>query len=104
MSPEVRTRNLFTILGWQGGTIHDACREIGVDPHDFLYAEADFSDGGPCADFERGYEDAEDIALYMHANIGNLQYWFGAIAAVQNDYQRPYQMDAYDDRVRDKFF
>ena len=89
MSPEVRTRNLFTLLGWKGGTIHDACREIGVDPHDFLYADADFDDCRPCADFRSGYENAEDIALYMSSNRGNLQYWFGAIAAVQNEVCKP---------------
>lgn len=87
MSPETRTRNLISLLGWQGGTVHDACREIGVDVHDFLYADADFDDAGPCADFRRGHAEAEDIALYLPANRGKLQYWFGAIAAVQQEKQ-----------------
>lgn len=80
MNAEARTKNLFSLLGWQGGTLHDACREIGVDPHDFLYSSAQFDDAGPCADFQRGYKDADDIALYLSTNRGNLQYWFGAIA------------------------
>lgn len=85
MTPEMRTRNLFILLGWEGGTIHDACKEIKVDPHDFLYKPADFDETGPCADFQRGYEQAEDIALYMSISRGILQYWFGAISAIQNE-------------------
>lgn len=84
MAPETRTKNLMTLLGWQGGTIHDACEEIGCDVRDFLYGNADFADSGPCHDFRRGYEEAEDIALYLSANRGNLQYWLGAVSAVQN--------------------
>lgn len=84
MKPETRTKNLMTLLGWQGGTIHDACREVGLDVHEFLYGNADFSESGPCNDFRRGYSEAADIAIYLSANRGNLQYWFGAIAAVQN--------------------
>jgi len=85
MKPETRTKNLLALLGWQGGTVHDACKEIGVEPHDFLYAPADFDDAGPCADFRRGYEQAADIAIYLSSNRGALQYWFGAISAVQNE-------------------
>ena len=84
MNPQQRTENLFHLLGWQGGTIHDACKEIGVEPHDFLHASADFDNNGPCADFRRGYEEAEDIALYLSSNRGNLQYWFGAISFINN--------------------
>lgn len=87
MKPETRTKNLFTLLGWQGGTVHDACKTVGLDPQEFLYAPADFDESGPCADFRRGYEDAEDIALYLFSNKGVLQYWLGAVAAVQNDYR-----------------
>lgn len=82
MNPEARTKHLCTLLGWQGGTVHDACREIGVDAHEFLHANAQFDEHGPCADFQRGYEQADDVALYLSANKGNLQYFFGAISAV----------------------
>jgi len=85
MTPEIRTKNLFILLGWQGGTIHDACKEIKVDPHDFLHKPADFDETGPCADFKLGYEQAEDIAIYMFLHRGNLQYWFGAISYIQNE-------------------
>lgn len=87
MKPETRMKNLFTLLGWQGGTVHDACEAIGLDPHEFLYSPADFDESGPCADFKRGYEQAEDIALYLSTNKGKLQYWLGAVSAVQNDYR-----------------
>ena len=89
MAPETRTKNLMTLLGWQGGTIHDACKEIGCDPHEFLYKSADFGESGPCHDFRRGYAEAEDIAIYLSANRGNLQYWFGAVSAVQNGFEMP---------------
>ena len=90
MSPEKRTKNLFKLLGWQGGTVHDATSEIGVDAHDFLHAPADFDDNGPCPDFRAGYIEAADIALYIHARRGNLHYWFGAVLAVENDFLELY--------------
>ena len=86
MKPETRTKNLCALLGWQGGTVHEACEIVGLDPQEFLYAPADFDESGPCADFKRGYEDAEDIALYLSSNKGVLQYWLGAVSAVQNNY------------------
>lgn len=76
----------MTTLGWQGGTIHDACREIGVEVHDFLYSPACFDDSGPCAEFRRGYEEAKDALSKKCHNQGALQYWFGVVAAVKNDY------------------
>lgn len=85
MTPVNRTRNLMTLLGWQGGTVHDACREVGLDAHEFLYADADFASGDPCHDFQRGYSNAKDIAIYLSSNRGNLQYWLGAISFVQNE-------------------
>jgi hypothetical protein len=85
MNPATRTKNLMKLLGWQCGTIHDACKEIGCDPHEFLYADSNFTDDGPNHDFRRGYADAEDIAIYISKNKGNLQYWFGAISEVQNE-------------------
>jgi hypothetical protein len=84
MTPELRTKNLIALLGWQGGTIHDACKEIACDVHDFLYESAEFNEEGPCAAFRRGYEEAKDIAIYLSANRGDLQYWFGAISAMNN--------------------
>jgi len=88
MKPETRTKNLCTLLGWQGGTVHLACKEIGLDAHDFLYTPADFDDGKPCADFRRGYNEADDIAIYLSINRGNLQYWLGAISAAQNNFHQ----------------
>jgi len=89
MTPETRTKNLFALLGWQGGTIHDACKEVGLDISEFLHSSADFDERGPCNDFMRGYYQAADIALYLHRERGNLQYWYGAICAVQNNYEAP---------------
>ena len=89
MKPVDRTRNLMTLLGWQGGTVHDACKEIGLEVHEFLYADADFGNDGPCHDFRRGYAQADDIAIYLSSNRGNLQYWLGCVSAVQNGIEDP---------------
>lgn len=50
MNTETRAKLLFSLLGWDGGTIHQACAEVGLDVHDFLYGDSDFSDSGPCAE------------------------------------------------------
>jgi len=92
MKPADRTINLMTLLGWQGGTVHDACKEVGLDVHEFLYSDADFNNDGPCHDFIRGYDQAKDIALYLSSNKGNLQYWLGCVSAVQNDFKLPNAM------------
>lgn len=84
MRAETRTKNLMYLLGWKGGTIHDACKEIGCDVQEFLYQDADFDGNGtPCSAFIKGCIEAEDTAIYMHKHKGDLQYWFGAITAVQ---------------------
>jgi hypothetical protein len=85
MKAEERAKNLYNLLGWKGGTIHDACAEIGVEVQDFLYGSAQFDEHGPCADFVRGHGQSDDIALYLHAERGNLQYWFGAISKVPSE-------------------
>lgn len=92
MTPVNRTKNLMKLLGWQGGTVHDACKEVGLDVNEFLYSDADFSETGPCHDFRRGYEQASDIALHLSSNKGRLQYWLGCISAVQNDFEDPNAM------------
>lgn len=79
MKAETRTKHLMTLLGWQGGTVHDACAEVGLDVNEFLYGDVkDFFH------FRRGHADASDIALYLSANKGNLPYWIGAISAVNH--------------------
>jgi len=37
MKAEYRTKYAMMALGWQGGTVHDLCREIECSPSDFLY-------------------------------------------------------------------
>jgi len=81
--------NLMKLLGWQGGTVWDACKEVGLDVNEFFNYEVIFNERGPTQDFRRGYDNAADIALYLHTNKGNYEYWMGAIAAVQNDLDSP---------------
>lgn len=89
MTPELRLKNLIALLGWQGGTVHDACREIGVDPQEFLSADEGFIESGPCVPFRIGYQAAQDGTVNKIAWRGNIQYWFGAIAALQNGLSIP---------------
>ena len=85
MKPEERTQNLIYLLGLHGGTAHDACREVGLDPHDFLYSEPAFCYDGPATDFSHGYMDASHNVLSLSTKSGNLQYWLGAISWARNN-------------------
>lgn len=84
MKPEDRTKHLLALLGWQGGTIHDACKSVGVAVSDFLHGEADFSGfgGSPCAAFIRGRNDATECCVSVPDHLGDLQYWLGAVSAL----------------------
>lgn len=85
MSPERRTETLCRALGWQGGTVHQACKEIGVPVHDFLYADVEL-ENGLASNFILGQSAIRTCSkeFFLNTlkpkNIGNLQYWFGVCA------------------------
>ena len=91
MKAEDRTKNLMTLLGWQGGTIHDACGTLGIhDANAFLYGPVEFDNDGPSFEFRRGYGDA---CKYKRAPWSDLvetvEYWLGAVCAVENEFRSP---------------
>ena len=90
MKPAARTRNLIQFLGWQGGTVHQACAEVGLDVQEFLHGEAQFDENGPSFDFQRGYYARRDNSETLSDPKwkGNLEFWFGVIAAIQNECRR----------------
>lgn len=85
-----RTKHLMRLLGWQGGTIHDACKTLGLDVHSFLYDQAEFDNDGPSFEFRRGYGDA---CKYRHAPWSDrretTEYWLGAVCAANNEFCAP---------------
>lgn len=89
MTPETRMKNACIALGWQGGTVHDVCAEIGLDPYDFLYgaAEIDYVDGSVSKAFKQGYFEARNAKDNTKKRAGDLQYWLGVVSAVANDYE-----------------
>lgn len=63
-----RTENVLNALGYQGGTVHDLCKDLNIDVQDFLYKKLD------------SYEDTRDycrsfIKEMKHAGDVNLDFW-----------------------------
>lgn len=90
MKPETRLTNIFQLLDWKGGTVHQVCEVLGLEVNSFLYGSPVFEDGCcPTPDFQRGYFAACSGWLDFDNEAGNLEYWFGAICAVQNNFEEP---------------
>lgn len=81
MNAQDRTRLALRLLGWQGGTVHQICDEFGLSVQDFLYADA--QDVGMASDFSFGWfaRRTSNWPEAIKRNRGNLQFFFGAIAA-----------------------
>ena len=84
MNSDKRTALLMQALGQQGGTVHDLCKELGLDSTKFLYSDIDES-GGINSDFSRGWFsvttcDKEHLNTCFTTNNGNLSYFFGVIS------------------------
>ena len=64
MTPENRTKHLAQALGYQGGTIHQFCEEIGCNANDFLYK-----------DLPDGFQNNQDfLSGWYAANAGTLEH------------------------------
>lgn len=87
MKPEDRTRLLMQALGWQGGTIHQACKETGLEVTSFLHDDLRDDGYGLNSDFTAGWfairtcskDKFKELASRNH---GNLQWWFGVCAGL----------------------
>jgi hypothetical protein len=76
-------------LGWQGGTIHDAAKALGVDSNDLLYGNAE-GVGDMESDFTYGWMLSH---LGKPIKAGNLQIVFGYLS----------RMNLTDDEAREVF-
>lgn len=74
-----RTEALCRILGWQGGTIHQVAKEIGVSTHDIIYGDSiqndDYKAGWHAA---RNHSPQENHQHYFSKHKGNKDFWIGA--------------------------
>jgi len=90
MKAEDRTKYAMKALGWQGGTVHDLCREIECDVHDFLYESA-IDVGVMGSEFTQGWFAIRTCKPGFFLNTiapkkkGNLQFWFGVMAGLAID-------------------
>lgn len=72
----------YELLGWQGGTIHDVAKELGVDSTDLLYGKPKNSIGID-SDYMKGQfafgtcskEFVKNTLLPKYK--GNLDFWLG---------------------------
>lgn len=72
-------------FGYQGGTVHDICKELQIDAHDFIYKPAEeYSQAHKAGWFAYNTNSLE----FNQENIldkmkGNLQFWIGICDGVQ---------------------
>lgn len=80
---------LYTLLGWQGGTIHQVGEALGVNGLDLIYNEPKetFID----SDYMKG-QFAHDTCSIEHIRTvliplykGNLDFWLGYMRASERD-------------------
>lgn len=80
-----RGEALMRAFGWQGGTIHQICELINIDPHDLIYAaqnEHEFAN--KCGWFAYRTNSLEfNQEKIFPAMKGNLQFWLGVCSGVQ---------------------
>lgn len=76
-----RTQIVMNAIGWQGGTVHDLCKELGLTVNEFLYATPE---GTHCmgSDFTLGWFAGRTSPDYTKTKAkidyyGNLNFWLG---------------------------
>ena len=80
-----RTEALMAAFGYQGGTVHDICKEVGLEVNDFLYGELRVGcDDNACGWF--AYRTCS-LEFNQERNVkeqrkGDLQFWLGVVTAV----------------------
>ena len=80
-----RTEALMAAFGYQGGTVHDICKEVGLEVNDFLYGESvEYYNDNACGWFAYRtctLEFNQERAV-KEQRKGNLQFWLGVVTAV----------------------
>lgn len=75
-----RTTAVMSLVGWQGGTVHQLCEYLGIDVNKFLWNEKDLSKdsnytiGLYCSTNSKDYINSYIVPKYK----GDVQYWIGA--------------------------
>ena len=75
-----RTAAVMSLIGWQGGTIHQLCEYLGIDVNKFLWDDKDLSKdsnytlGLYCSTNSKSYINSYIVPKYK----GDAQYWIGA--------------------------
>lgn len=83
---KTRTELVMQAIGWQGGTVHDLCHELGLDVIKFLNHEPEFkyvaSDYffGMCIN-TNGLEYRKNSLIPKYK--GNYDYWIGAARSME---------------------
>lgn len=82
---KTRTELVMQAIGWQGGTVHDLCRELGLDVIKFLNHEPEFKTS---RDYILGtYINTNNMRYRKNVIIpkyrGNYDYWIGAAKSME---------------------
>lgn len=83
---KTRTELVMNAIGWQGGTVHQLCRELGLDVVKFLRHEPESKHLG--SDYSLGCCINTNSMQYRKDCIiptrqGNYDYWVGAARSLE---------------------
>lgn len=83
---KTRTELVMQAIGWQGGTVHDLCKELGLDVDKFLNHEPEYKCIG--SSYYTGlYINTNSVEYRQNKLIplfkGNYDYWIGAARAME---------------------
>ena len=81
-----RTTNVMKVIGWKGGTVHDLCRYLGIDVHDFLYktSYASYTNSSYNQGLYITTCGVEFInKVLVPSKRGDVDYWIGAARGVE---------------------
>ena len=85
---KTRTELLLQALGYQGGTVHDICRMVGIDVHEFLHKQVPPSDKMLGDHWFMGTCFNTCSMAYRHETLlpkykGNLNFWLGVCRSME---------------------
>lgn len=81
------TKALYTMLGWQGGTIHDIALMLELTPEQLIYAKHDQGKIGIDSEYMQGQFAFSTCSTeyvkekLLPINKGNLEFWLGYMKA-----------------------
>lgn len=80
-----RAQALMIAFGWQGGTLHQLAKEVGIDVHDLIYTAAqEYTTEWAAGWFAYNTNTLEfNQDKLLKQMRGNLQFWIGVAGGVQ---------------------